>query len=675
MEYAKKTRAELISLCKEKNIKGYSTKKKDELITLLQANESKPKNEVIAPDPTQLRMVDLFAGTGAFTLAFEATNKVKCVFANDFVDASKKAYDENFSHKLTLQDINDVKVTDIPSHDILTGGFPCFVKGTLVLTNNGYKPIETVTLTDKLLTHTGKFQNIVNIQRKFDASLFNTVTPVYRPHAIIATPEHPFYVRQGVYDKPVWLPANKLSRYYFIGMHINQESIIPSIYTHALNTNKIWYSLGYYIAHPNDYTHCEHKQDFVLFEDYIRQSFIPEWIQSVPIDCINFFLQGFVNNQTTTTIYSYSSALAIQRLSLKTNKICNIQLTDTIPNEYTLTIESYQMSSVFFIQDDYAWFSILDRQSELKEPQTVYNFEVETNNSYCVENGIVHNCQPFSLAGKQLGFEDERANVFWKILKIIDKHQPSCVVLENVKNLVSHDNGKTFETITTNLKQRGYYIKHKVLNTAKITGIPQHRERIYIVCLKSKGVYDKFSLDFPEVEKQQVSAMYQKDPIPDKYYYTDASSTWDLVSTNITKSNTVYQYRRVYVRENKSNEYPTLTANMGGGGHNVPLIKDEKGIRKLTPRECFTVQGFPSTYKLPKLSDANLYKLAGNAVSVPVVRLIAERLIPLLQNPPTGEAEPREPGEPGEPDEDLSELSGIEELAIGVSESESESEA
>ena len=118
--------------------------------------------------------------------------------------------------------------------------------------------------------------------------------------------------------------------------------------------------------------------------------------------------------------------------------------------------------------------------------------------------------------------------------------------------------------------------------------------------------------------------------VPDKYYYTDSSSTWPLVSEAVTKRNTIYQYRRVYVRENKSSECPTLTANMGGGGHNVPLIRDEKGIRKLTPRECFNFQGFPSEYRLPNLSDSNLYKLSGNAVSVPVVKLIANRLIPLL---------------------------------------------
>jgi DNA (cytosine-5)-methyltransferase 1 len=119
--------------------------------------------------------------------------------------------------------------------------------------------------------------------------------------------------------------------------------------------------------------------------------------------------------------------------------------------------------------------------------------------------------------------------------------------------------------------------------------------------------------------------------VPQKYYYSDKSSTWNIIKQSVVKSNTVYQYRRVYVRENKSNECPTLTANMGSGGHNVPIIVDTFGIRKLTPRECFNLQGFSLIYNLSNLSDSNLYKLAGNAISVPVVKLIANRIIPLLQ--------------------------------------------
>lgn len=118
MDYVKKTRDELVAICKEKGIKGYSGKKKDEIITLI--TES-PTSVNVEP----LRMIDLFAGTGAFTLAFEGTNSVNVVFGNDMVEHSQKIYDENFNHKLTLKNLNDINVENIPKHDILTGGFPC----------------------------------------------------------------------------------------------------------------------------------------------------------------------------------------------------------------------------------------------------------------------------------------------------------------------------------------------------------------------------------------------------------------------------------------------------------------------------------------------------------------------------------------------------------------------
>ena len=241
-------------------------------------------------------------------------------------------------------------------------------------------------------------------------------------------------------------------------------------------------------------------------------------------------------------------------------------------------------------------------------------------------------CQPFSIAGMQKGFDDERSNVFWKILSIIKHNSPKIVILENVKNLQSHDDGKTFKIIIENLQKLNYHIKYSILNTSKITGIPQNRERIYIVCFKDKNLCDKFNFDFPEVPLKPVSEFLEKE-IPEKYYYNDSTIIFDELKNSITKhisTNTIYQYRRYYVRENKNNVCPTLTANMGGGGHNVPIILDDKGIRKITPRECFNLQGFPSDYKLPSMSMSKLYSLAGNAVSVPVVKLIANKIMCLM---------------------------------------------
>jgi DNA (cytosine-5)-methyltransferase 1 len=241
-------------------------------------------------------------------------------------------------------------------------------------------------------------------------------------------------------------------------------------------------------------------------------------------------------------------------------------------------------------------------------------------------------CQPFSIAGMQKGFDDERSNVFWKILSIIKNNSPEIVILENVKNLQSHDSGKTFKIIIENLELLKYYVKYSILNTCKITGIPQNRERIYIICFKDKSLYDKFNFDFPEIDLNPVMQYFEKD-IPEKYYYNNSTVIYDELKKNVTKhisTNTIYQYRRYYVRENKNNVCPTLTANMGGGGHNVPIILDDKGIRKLTPRECFNLQGFPIDYILPEISTNKLYSLAGNAVSIPVVFLIANKILKIL---------------------------------------------
>jgi DNA (cytosine-5)-methyltransferase 1 len=243
-------------------------------------------------------------------------------------------------------------------------------------------------------------------------------------------------------------------------------------------------------------------------------------------------------------------------------------------------------------------------------------------------------CQPFSIAGQQKGFDDSRSNVFWKILEILKIHNPRFVILENVKNLKSHDKGNTYKTIISNLEKLGYFMRDNILNTSKITTIPHHRERIYIVGFKNKDDYDNFDFNFSKKQKNKIKN-YLEDNVDNKYYYDSRFKVYDLIEKTIDKdidNDIIYQYRRYYVRENKNNCCPTLTANMGGGGHNVPLLKDKKGIRKLTPRECFNLQGFPQEYKLPNISDSHLYKLAGNAVSIPVVSLIAKKLVDIIEN-------------------------------------------
>ncbi len=241
-------------------------------------------------------------------------------------------------------------------------------------------------------------------------------------------------------------------------------------------------------------------------------------------------------------------------------------------------------------------------------------------------------CQAFSIAGYRQGFRDSkgRGNLFFYVAEIIEKTQPKAFLLENVKNLKSHDHGKTYKIIKQTLENLGYFVKEEVLNSMDYGNVPQNRERIYIVGFKSEGQFAKFH--FPEKIERTIQVKDLLDEKVDQYFYYENKPIWKKIKNFVFEENTVYQWRRVYVRANKSGVCPTLTANMGTGGHNVPLIKDHKGVRKLTPGECFRIQGFPKDYLLPNIAKSHLYKQAGNSVSVPVIQRIAENMIIALQS-------------------------------------------
>lgn len=235
-------------------------------------------------------------------------------------------------------------------------------------------------------------------------------------------------------------------------------------------------------------------------------------------------------------------------------------------------------------------------------------------------------CQAFSIAGYRQGFSDkkDRGNLFFDVARIIETKKPEGFLLENVKNLKSHDGGKTFRIIEETLQNLGYHIKAKVLNSMEYGNIPQNRERIYIVGFKNKTYADKFTFPDPIKLTVKITDLLEKN-VDEKYYY-NGKPLFNKLKNHIKEEGKVYQWRRQYVRENKKGVCPTLTANMGMGGHNVPIIKDKKGIRKLTPLECARIQGFPTDYKLPPLADSTLYKQFGNSVSVPVLEAVAKQI-------------------------------------------------
>lgn len=188
------------------------------------------------------------------------------------------------------------------------------------------------------------------------------------------------------------------------------------------------------------------------------------------------------------------------------------------------------------------------------------------------------------------------------------------------------------------MEKAGYRdkISFQVMNACEFGNIPQNRERIYIVAFRDKKDFEKFRMRMPIPLKKKIKDIFEfEEKVEDKYYYTKGKykdEMYNMLVSEMTDESTVYQWRRKYVRKNQSKLVPTLTANMGEGGHNVPLIKTKFGIRKLKPIECFYAQGYPKNYKLPEdMSDAKLYKQAGNSVAVPVITRIAENIINALE--------------------------------------------
>lgn len=251
-------------------------------------------------------------------------------------------------------------------------------------------------------------------------------------------------------------------------------------------------------------------------------------------------------------------------------------------------------------------------------------------------------CQAFSIAGYRKGFEDEkgRGELFFELVRMLEAKRPRVALFENVKNLVGHDNGNTFRVICEQLDLLGYHYTYQVLNAMNYGNMAQNRERIYIVAFRDEEDFNKFhwplSIPLTTTVKDIIDFEAKQD---EKYYYTEGKYKGDIYkllvdATKNDESNNpaIYQWRRKYVRQNKSGVVPTLTANQGEGGHNVCIIKAKHGLRKMTPRECFNTQGFPKDFKLPKKqSDARLYKQAGNSVCVPVINRIADEILKAIE--------------------------------------------
>ena len=248
-------------------------------------------------------------------------------------------------------------------------------------------------------------------------------------------------------------------------------------------------------------------------------------------------------------------------------------------------------------------------------------------------------CQAFSIAGKRGGFEDTRGTLFFDVAEIIRRHQPKAFFLENVKGLINHDKGRTLKTILNTLREDlGYFVPDPEIVNAKDFGVPQNRERIYIVGFhKDTGVN---SWNYPKPTNQSVRFIDIREdkPVATKYY----------LSTQYI--NTLREHKARHESKGNGFGYEIISDNgianaivVGGMGRERNLIIDHRitdftpttrikgevnreGIRKMTPREWARLQGFPDSYVIP-VADASAYKQFGNSVAVPAIQATAKQIL------------------------------------------------
>ncbi len=237
-------------------------------------------------------------------------------------------------------------------------------------------------------------------------------------------------------------------------------------------------------------------------------------------------------------------------------------------------------------------------------------------------------CQSFSVAGKQRGFSDPRGNVFFEIQRFVAWSEPRFVFLENVPNLMDHNNGKTFNAIHNTLSELGYAIRYKVMRASEYGGVPQIRDRIYIVAFREQEECDRFAFPNPiDLDITIENVLKRNVKKHNAYYYGADNSFYQYAKRFVKRKDFIYRVYHDSIKLTQNRMCPTLTASMGIRDNQVHLVLDDYGIRKLTVQECLDFQGFPASFHFPHTITINdAYKQVGNSVCVPVIKRIAEQI-------------------------------------------------
>lgn len=704
-----------------------------------------------------MKFIDFFAGIGGFRRGMELAGH-ECVGFCEFDKFATASYIS--MHLLTeeqrkaLEDIpikkrqkeilkeeyrngewyaNDIRrvyAGDIPKADCWCFGFPCFAKGTYILTEKGYIPIEDVSVGDKVLTHKGRWRKVTATMRRDGARLWDVNGFGILPTR--TTAEHPYYVTKP--DQPMeFKKVEQLDDSWYSTM------VLPDAESDGYS-KEMWWIIGRYLAdgwrverkdRPSGgrivfaisddkraefeqrlreaklhgtytkertcgkYHVCNNQLYEYLekFGKYAHGKRIPREALCLPREKAKYFFDGYMSGDgrndreeatSTSAALILGMCIIAQRLGksvpavyyTRRDEKCVIQGRECRQRDtYTFRISSKSVKGHYRAR--YVCRELY-QPTESDDFGTVYNISVEEDNSYVANGAIVHNCQDISVAGKQAGFQGNRSSLFFRVMYLVgqleEENKPTYLFIENVKNLLSVNGGWDFARLLIEMEQEGYDAEWQVLNS-KDFGVPQNRERCFIVGhLRDRGSAEVFPIEGTDgknsVSLNLFGCLNGRNSQRDRVYSDDG-----LAPTISTKpgGNTepkivipVLTPDRAEKRQNgrrfKENGEPmfTLTSQDRHGvaieptGFNcVPNGTCNQGIfvqvseeltvyavwyekyqcyiaiRKLTPKECFRLQGWSDDYfdKAQFVnSDSQLYKQAGNGVTVTVVEAMARKM-------------------------------------------------
>lgn len=652
-----------------------------------------------------IKTISLFSGIGAYEKA--AKNLGIDLEVLHFCEINKfaaTAYSaiHDIPEEKNLGDITLVDTKKLPKCDLVTYSFPCFVAGTLVLTENGYKKIEDIKIGDKVLTHTNEYKEVLLPMEKYSNRILKLKTNYSED--IFVTEEHPFYARkknkksENVYfEKPTWIKARDLSSDDYLGMAINQKSQLPIFegeISKLFKFEEFWWIIGRFISNGwsrdnNSITiYCYEKEielikeklnklslnydlvskktynKFHIFFDDIssfvdqfeKQSFRKELTSTIfdlPKKELKEFINGFIEfdlyeqeENFTISILNKELACSMQQCIMKAYEIpCYISKVD---NEIRIEQYSIQFKKDIdekenaFFEENHIWFPFNEISEEIYDGM-VYNMEVEEDNSYTVNNIIVHNCQSISCAGRREGIikGETKSGLVYEALDIIEATSPKIAIMENVKNLVGKKFINDFNNLLQILDDLGYNNYWQVLN-AKDYGLPQNRTRVFLVSIR-KDI--DMGYKFPEPVELKLKAIDLINKDDENVYWVNENSDAKVYSYLVQKGfndiEGVAKNPRTREYHNFKEISDCLLAH-DGQTKNLVQFFDKDGnrlFRRMTPAESFKFMGFEEEdyYKAKKRleevhyngkprSDSQTYRMAGNSIAVNCIQAILENL-------------------------------------------------